>query len=83
MPKYQDIKSDFLIKTENHKMNVLNDDGLYRHLRFKHPETFIAWFDLISWPGNLCIRGDMGCYVFARLEDMFQFFYLKQESHFL
>jgi hypothetical protein len=32
------------------------------------------WFDIITWPGKLCISGDMGCYVFSRLHDMFEFF---------
>jgi len=31
-------------------------------------------FDLITWPGYLCYTGDMGTYVFRRLEDMFEFF---------
>lgn len=60
--------------TEDHVMLTLHDDGLYRHLRFKSPGTGFYWFDLITWPGNLTINGDMGTYTFARTEDMFTFF---------
>lgn len=31
-------------------------------------------FNLITWPGYLCICGDCGSFVFRRLNDMFQFF---------
>ena len=74
MTEYQNIKSDFLERIENHRIEVLLDNELYRHLRFKQPKTNSYWFDIITWPGNLCIRGDMGCYAFARIEDMFEFF---------
>ena len=32
------------------------------------------WFELVTWPGSLAYSGDMGCFVFSRLEDMFEFF---------
>lgn len=31
-------------------------------------------FDLVTYPGYLVFSGDMGCYVFSRLRDMFEFF---------
>jgi hypothetical protein len=31
-------------------------------------------FELLTWPGYLCYTGDMGTYVFSRIEDMFKFF---------
>jgi hypothetical protein len=37
------------------------------------------YFDLITWPGNLCYTGDMGTYVFSRVEDMFTFFRQPKE----
>lgn len=55
-------------------MTILHEDGLYRHLRFRKPHTMHHWFDLITWPGNLTITGDMGTYTFARVQDMFDFF---------
>jgi hypothetical protein len=32
------------------------------------------WFEIITWPGTLTIGGDMGTWVFSRIEDMFRFF---------
>lgn len=70
----EESKSYFERDTANHKMTVLKDDGLYRHLRFKKEGSSSYWFDIITWPGCLTINGDMGTYTFARIEDMFGFF---------
>lgn len=59
---------------EGHEMEVLLDQGLYRHLRFKKPGTGMYYVDIITTPGQLTIRADMGTYVFSRLTDMFEFF---------
>lgn len=64
----------FLKDVDRHKMTILRDDGLYRHVRFGRPGTRIMQFDLITWPGYLAYCGDMGEYVFTRLKDMFEFF---------
>ena len=60
--------------TAVHQMQVLHDDGLYRHLRFKPPDSYVFGFDIITWPGHLAVAGDMGEWVFSRLTDMFEFF---------
>lgn len=65
---------NFTRDTQNHTMKILRDDGLYRHLRFSNPEEGFYWFELITWPNGLTIRGDMGTYTFSRIEDMFCFF---------
>ncbi|HJV75395.1 MAG TPA: hypothetical protein VJ654_14305 [Noviherbaspirillum sp.] len=70
----EQVKRRFDVDTKDHAMRVLHEDGLYRHLRFRSPDSSSYWFDIITWPGNLTINGDMGCYVFARTEDMFEFF---------
>lgn len=57
-----------------HRMTVLHDDGLYRHLRFANPEFGEYWFELATWPGHLAITGDIGANVFARDTDMIAFF---------
>lgn len=64
----------FAADTSEHRMRILHDDGLYRHLRFSAPGTYIYGFDLITWPGFLAIAGDMGERVFSRISDMFGFF---------
>jgi hypothetical protein len=66
--------SQFRDDVASHQMTVLRDDGLYRHLRFAHPGTYCMSFDVVTWPGYLTYSGDMGCYVFTRIQDMFEFF---------
>lgn len=68
------VQEKFAADVVDHELEVLHDDGLYRHLRFRKPGTSFYWFDLVTWPGNLTIRGDMGTFVFTRLEDMLTFF---------
>lgn len=61
----------------SHRMTVLHEDGLYRHLRFtSNPRGYGEyWFDLITWPGCLTIRGGYGdAYTFSREPDMIPFF---------
>lgn len=57
-----------------HVMTVALDQGLYRHLKFRHPGRLFYWFDIVTWPGYLTITGDMGTYTFTRTPDMFEFF---------
>lgn len=67
-------KESFLKDVKDHVVEVLRADGIYRHIRFRKLGTMCRHFDLITWPGYLCYTGDMGTYVFRRLDDMFQFF---------
>lgn len=64
----------FLRDVSGHTMTIKQDNGLYRHLHFANQGSFNQWFEITTWPGRLCIAGDMGTFVFRRLEDMFQFF---------
>jgi len=76
MIEQRNMEERFLKDTENHKMTVIFEDrkSFIRHIRFKKPESTIYYFDLITWKNHLCITGDMGTYVFSRVEDMFDFF---------
>lgn len=67
-------EESFLKDVATHEMTVIRDDGVNRHVQFKRPGTRCYQFNLITWPGYLCYCGDMGTYVFSRLDDMFQFF---------
>lgn len=58
----------------SHQMFIISDDGINRRIRFGTPETISYRFDLLTWPGHLCISGDCGTYVFQRTYDMFDFF---------
>ncbi len=64
----------FLKDVEKHEIQIIRDDGNSRHVRLKRPGSYNMHFDLITWPGYLCFTGDMGTYVFSRLDDMFEFF---------
>ncbi|EOY9365772.1 hypothetical protein [Klebsiella pneumoniae] len=75
----KDVLNRFLINTANHTMKVHRDDGIYRHLEFSRNGSNSYRFDLVTWPGYLCVTGDMGTWTFSRIADMFEFF---TASHF-
>jgi hypothetical protein len=68
------VEAEFAKAMEHHVATVLLDSGTHRHIRCAQPGTFNRHFHVTTWPGYLAITGDMGSFVFARLEDMFQFF---------
>lgn len=67
--------SDFLTNSAGHILEVLHDDGVYRHLRMSnHGSTIWSW-DIVTWPGYLSITGDIADgWTFHRCHDMFDFF---------
>lgn len=79
MKEYACSREEFLKRVTRHKLTILRDEGVYRHLRFRESETGCFWFDLITYPGTLVIDGDMGTYVFRRTNDMFEFFRTDNE----
>jgi len=74
MREYQCSHEQVLKDLAGHEMQIIKDDGVHRHIRFKRYGDGCYWFDLITYPGALVIDGDMGTYVFRRLDDMFEFF---------
>lgn len=78
---YPEHYGHLLENTKDHDLAVLHEDGLYRHLRFKAPGTGMWHWDLVTWPGSLAIRGDIGeGFIFTRAEDMLRFFDHGQAS---
>jgi len=65
--------SNFVEDTKNHKLTIIKDDGVYRHLHCSSGSSCYH-FDIVTYPGHLCYSGDMGCFVFQRTKDMFEFF---------
>lgn len=56
-------------------MTVISDNGVNRCLRFAaEKDGWHLHFVITTWPNYLCVSGDMGCFVFTRLYDMFEFF---------
>ena len=76
---YQLTEQSFLKDVADCQMHILMDNGLYRHIRFKRPDTGCYHFDIVTYPSYLVYSGDMGCFVFSRLPDMFQFFRVDGE----
>lgn len=61
--------------TKEHELFILHGDGPYRHLRFQKPGTGIWHWDIITWPGSLAIRGDIGeGFIFTREREMLRLF---------
>ncbi len=68
-------RQQFLKDVAKHQMFVKLDQGVYRHIVFQQPErSYVHRFEIVTTPWRLMITGDMGTWVFARLEDMFEFF---------
>lgn len=76
MSKLRKFETDtrFLLDAAHHRLDVIRDDGVYRHLRMKEPGTSCYYYDIITWPGYLTVTGDMGTWTFSRTHDMFRFF---------
>jgi hypothetical protein len=80
MSNHQPTEKTFLKDIAKHEMKVLLDNGIYRHIRFRKPESGDMWFEIVTWPGFLAYSGDMGCFVFSRIKDMFEFFRTRPEG---
>lgn len=66
---------NFLEQTKDHRLIVLQDSGLYRHLRVQEPGTRMWSWDITTWPGHLATSGDIADgHVFTRETDMLGFF---------
>jgi len=74
MSNREPTEESFLKDVSNHSLTVLLDQGVYRHLSFSNNGSFNQKFDIVTWPGFLAYSGDMGCFVFSRVNDMFSFF---------
>ena len=65
MPRDTEFLEQFKRDVDRHQLQVLRDDGLYRHVRFlrtavdpetgKREKSSFYWFDLITWPGCLAV----------------------------
>lgn len=70
----------FLDDIKDHTIKVIKDDGLYRHLVFSKGGSFYYRYEIITFPNHLVISGDCGTYVFSRIEDMFDFFFMSKND---
>lgn len=74
----EQVEESFLNNVSNHSMKVLQDNGVYRHLEFSNNGSSNQKFSLVTYPHHLVFSGDMGAYVFSRIQDMFEFFRNKE-----
>ena len=70
----------FLNQVQGHKLTVIKDDGLYRHLRVAIPGQYCESWNIHTWPGYLAMVGDMGNWVFQRVDDMLCFFRSESDA---
>ena len=48
-----------------HRLTVLHDHGVYRHLYGSLPDTGIWSFSVVTWPYHLTVSGDLGNATFS------------------
>jgi len=75
-----DVRERFINDTKNHNVEIIKNDGLYRHLKCTNNGSQTYRFDIHTWPGYLAVSGDMGCWMFSRIEDMFDFFIMSDND---
>ncbi|ELP5901891.1 hypothetical protein QTV49_003892 [Vibrio vulnificus] len=64
----------FIKSIEDIELEVLLDNGIYRHLKFKSPSSTIVDFEVCTYPDHLVFSGDHGCFTFKEKGDLFDFF---------
>ena len=70
-----EIEEIFINDTKDHSMEVIYDNGgTSRRIMFSDNGSSVYQYIIHTWPGYLMITGDMGTYVFRRINDMFDFF---------
>ena len=74
MKNKEKVKEYFIDDVKDHKMTILHEDGVYRHVKFSREGSNYFRFDLTTIPGYLFFTGDMGSFTFSRVNDMFTFF---------
>lgn len=68
----------FLDMTGDHELVVVQDIGVYRHLRMKAPRTRNWSWDIVTWPDHLATSGDIADgYTFTCERDMIKGFFGK------
>jgi len=70
----QPTLEQFLDDVKNHEITIHQNNGVYRHLTFKKPDSYHRYFNITTFPNFLVITGDMGALVFFKREDMFSYF---------
>lgn len=67
-------QEQFLKDVANHQITINLDQGVYRDITISRPNSIVMHYNITTRPDHLMITGDMGSFIFKRLDDMFQFF---------
>ncbi len=73
--RHMDVLRTFNRDVAGGFLTLVHDHDLYRHITFRPRGGNFCWFDVITSPGQLTIRGDMGDYMFVREQDMLRDFF--------
>ena len=58
--------SNFRKNTYAHTLSVLHEDGVYRHLKMAEGDNNFWSWEIVTFPGSLVFRGDIGrVYIFT------------------
>ncbi|MER6098410.1 hypothetical protein ABT154_21630 [Streptomyces sp. NPDC001728] len=82
MTDMQKAAARFADDVSEHELEIILDQGVHRHLLFKAPGHSFYWFEIVTWPGSLVIRGDVSDHAFSQqttfilnlAEDMLPYF---------
>ena len=68
------IGDQFKEDTKDHLVDILMDNGVYKHLVCSSKNSSTHLFDIVTYPGYLFFLGDIGNWIFYRERDMFKLF---------
>lgn len=71
----------FLADVASHQLTVNLDQGVYRDITVKKPNSVNMHYNITTRPGFLIFTGDMGDFIFERTNDMFGFFRAKDDYY--
>ena len=59
--------------TSHHTMHIIEDTPNFRHIDVSKLGDSSYSFKIVTYPNYLIYTGDMGCFIFSRNKDMFDF----------
>lgn len=73
----------FLKDVASHQLIVNLDQGVYRDITVKKPNSVDMHYNITTRPGFLIFTGDMGDFIFERTNDMFGFFRSQDDAYYI
>lgn len=79
----QPTLDQFLKDVATHQLTVNLDQGVYRDITIKKPNSVDMHYNITTRPGFLIFTGDMGDFIFERTNDMFCFFRSADDGYYI